>query len=274
MIDPGELFGAGTHPTTQLCLELLLELEPGGPLCDWGAGSGILAIAAARLGFGPVDAVEVMPDGLEAIARNAAANGVSVRTHWLNLAATPAPWAPTVTANLTLELLAAIAADSLERPPERMIASGVLAERADEVGDGVRAPRPARGGAARAGRVGGRAAGAGVIRLAVRVARADAEAVLAELLELAPGGLEERELDERRGRVRDLRRARRAAGAARPARRGGRRAGRRLQLGGARRLVRALEGVPPAGRRELALPPAARAAALGGAARTATASTS
>jgi ribosomal protein L11 methyltransferase len=133
VIDPGELFGAGTHPTTQLCLELLLELDAAGPLCDWGAGSGILAITAARLGFAPVEAVEVMPDGLEAITRNAAANGVSVRTRWLNLAATPAPWAPTVTANLTLDLLAAIAADALKRPPERMIASGVLAERAGEV---------------------------------------------------------------------------------------------------------------------------------------------
>jgi ribosomal protein L11 methyltransferase len=132
VIDPGELFGAGTHPTTRLCLELLLEMKPEGPLCDWGAGSGILAIAAARLGFGPVSAVEVMPDGLEAIARNAAANGVSVRTHWLNLAATPAPWAPTVTANLTLDLLEDIA-HVIERPPERMIASGVLAERADAV---------------------------------------------------------------------------------------------------------------------------------------------
>jgi len=130
VIDPGELFGAGTHPTTRLCMELLLELEPGGPLCDWGAGSGILAVTAARLGFGPVSAVEVMPDGLEAIARNAAANGVSVKTHWLNLAATPAPWAPTVTANLTLDLLEEVAG-VLERPPQRMIASGVLAERAD-----------------------------------------------------------------------------------------------------------------------------------------------
>jgi ribosomal protein L11 methyltransferase len=132
VIDPGELFGAGTHPTTRLCLELLLELEPEGALCDWGAGSGILAVTAARLGFGPVSAVEVMPDGLEAIARNAAANGVSVKTHWLNLAATPAPWAPTVTANLTLDLLEDVAG-VLERPPERMIASGVLAERADAV---------------------------------------------------------------------------------------------------------------------------------------------
>jgi ribosomal protein L11 methyltransferase len=131
VIDPGELFGAGTHPTTQLCLELLLELDAGGPLCDWGAGSGILAVTAARLGFGPVDAVEVMPDGLEAIQRNAAANGVTVRTHWRNLAVSPAPWAPTATANLTLDLLQEIAASALERPPERLIASGVLADRAD-----------------------------------------------------------------------------------------------------------------------------------------------
>jgi ribosomal protein L11 methyltransferase len=134
-IDPGQLFGAGTHATTQLCLELLLELEPGGPLCDWGAGTGILAVTAARLGFNPVEAVEVMPDGLEAISVNAAANGVAVRTRWLNLAVTPAPWAPTVTANLTLELLQAIAAEGLERPPERMIASGVLAGRAGEIAD-------------------------------------------------------------------------------------------------------------------------------------------
>ena len=133
VIDPGQLFGAGTHPTTRLCLELLLELDPSGPLCDWGAGTGILAICAARLGFGPVEAVEVMPDGLEAIVRNAAANGVNVRTRWLNLAVSPAPWAPTVTANLTLELLGEIAGEALERPPERMIASGVLAERAGEI---------------------------------------------------------------------------------------------------------------------------------------------
>jgi ribosomal protein L11 methyltransferase len=135
VIDPAELFGAGTHPTTQLCLELLLELDAEGPLCDWGAGSGILAVTAARLGFSPVEAVEVMPDGLEAIQRNAAANGVAVRTHWRNLAGTPAPWAPTVTANLTLDLHQEIAASVLERPPERIIASGVLAARADVVGE-------------------------------------------------------------------------------------------------------------------------------------------
>jgi len=134
VIDPGELFGAGTHPTTQLCLELLLELEPDGPLCDWGAGTGILAVAAARLGFRPVVAVEPAPGASGAIARNAAANGVSVRTQALDLTQTPAPWAPTVTANLTLDVLQAIAAGAPPRPPERLIASGVLAAEADAVG--------------------------------------------------------------------------------------------------------------------------------------------
>jgi ribosomal protein L11 methyltransferase len=132
VIDPGASFGAGSHATTQLCLELLLELEPAGALCDWGSGSGVLAIAAARLGFDPVAAVEVEPDALATIRANAAANGVAVRTHWLNLAATEAPWAPTVLANLTVELHEAIATEVLERPPERMVASGVLAARAGE----------------------------------------------------------------------------------------------------------------------------------------------
>src|SRR3954451_4081379 len=51
VIDPGQAFGTGTHPTTRLCLELMLELdEPGGSFCDLGCGSGVLAIAAAKLG--------------------------------------------------------------------------------------------------------------------------------------------------------------------------------------------------------------------------------
>ena len=59
VIDPGPSFGAASHPTTRMCLELLGELEPGGMLVDWGTGSGVLAIAAARLGFAPVVAVEL-----------------------------------------------------------------------------------------------------------------------------------------------------------------------------------------------------------------------
>jgi ribosomal protein L11 methyltransferase len=132
VIDPGVFFGAGTHATTQLCLALLQEIGPAGPLCDWGAGTGVLAIAAARLGWEPVTAVEVDPGALEAISLNAAANHVAVTTRWLNLAATPAPWAPVVTANLTRELLLDVAA-LLERPPELLIASGLLVGEVDEV---------------------------------------------------------------------------------------------------------------------------------------------
>src|SRR5581483_8593025 len=60
VIDPGRAFGTGAHPTTRLCLELLLE-QPPGALVDVGCGSGVLAIAAAKLGHGPVVALDVDP---------------------------------------------------------------------------------------------------------------------------------------------------------------------------------------------------------------------
>jgi ribosomal protein L11 methyltransferase len=132
VIDPGDSFGLGGHPTSRLCLELLLELEPGGALCDWGAGSGVLALAAARLGWAPVAAVEVEPGALAAIRGNAAANGVDVGVRALDLTAGPAPWAPTVCANLTLDLHLRVAA-TIERAPDRLIVAGMLAARADDV---------------------------------------------------------------------------------------------------------------------------------------------
>jgi ribosomal protein L11 methylase PrmA len=79
-----------------------------------------------------VTAVEVDPGALEAISLNAAANHVPVTTRWLNLAATPAPWAPVVTANLTRELLLDVAA-LVDRPPRLLIASGLLVGEVDEV---------------------------------------------------------------------------------------------------------------------------------------------
>lgn len=130
-IDPGESFGAGGHPTTRLCLRLLLDAPPGGGLCDWGAGSGVLAIVAARRGWDPVTAVEVDRGALGTIAANAAANGVSVIPRWGDVAAEP-PWAPTVVANLTRPLLLA-AAGRAGRPPERLLASGMLEDEADDV---------------------------------------------------------------------------------------------------------------------------------------------
>jgi len=133
VVDPDLFFGAGSHATTQLCLRLLLaEPAPGGPLCDWGAGSGVLSVAAARLGWDPVTAVEVDPGALEVIRANAAANGVRVTTKWLNLGATPAPWAPTVCVNVPGELLYLLP-DVIERPPERLLMTGMIVEEADNV---------------------------------------------------------------------------------------------------------------------------------------------
>jgi ribosomal protein L11 methyltransferase len=81
VIDPGRAFGTGAHPTTRLCLEFLLEL-PRSSLLDVGCGSGVLAIAAARLGFSPVRAVDFDPAAVEATRANAESNGVEVEV-WL-----------------------------------------------------------------------------------------------------------------------------------------------------------------------------------------------
>jgi ribosomal protein L11 methyltransferase len=133
VIDPDLFFGAGSHATTQLALRLLLaEPAPSGPFCDWGAGCGVLSVAAARLGWDPVTAVEVDPGALEVIRSNAAANGARVTTKWLNLGATPAPWAPIACANVPGELLRLLP-EVIERPPERFLISGMIREEADEL---------------------------------------------------------------------------------------------------------------------------------------------
>jgi ribosomal protein L11 methyltransferase len=77
VIDPGRAFGTGAHPTTRLCLELLQEAEPTS-LLDVGSGSGVLSIAAAKLGYTPVGAFDLDEVALETTAANAAANGVGV----------------------------------------------------------------------------------------------------------------------------------------------------------------------------------------------------
>ncbi len=72
VIDPGQAFGTGAHASTRLCLELLLSLDGGGSFVDLGCGSGVLAIAAARLGFAPVLALDNDPAAIEATRANAA----------------------------------------------------------------------------------------------------------------------------------------------------------------------------------------------------------
>ena len=79
-LDPGLAFGTGSHPTTRLCLRwLAAHLEPGAAMLDYGCGSGILAIAAARLGATRVTGTDVDPQALEASRANAARNGVTAR---------------------------------------------------------------------------------------------------------------------------------------------------------------------------------------------------
>src|SRR3954470_5726322 len=78
VIDPGQAFGTGTHPTTALCLELMLGLKASGSFVDLGCGSGVLAIAAAKLGFGPIAAVDAERQAVEATRVNAIANGVAL----------------------------------------------------------------------------------------------------------------------------------------------------------------------------------------------------
>ena len=136
VIDPGQAFGTGAHATTRLCLEFLLELadasEASGPLADLGTGSGVLAIAAAKLGWSPVSGYDSEIASVEAAAANAAANGVEMMVERRNLRERPAPGVPTVVANLTAPLLEAMA-ERLESPPATLVCSGLLANEIERV---------------------------------------------------------------------------------------------------------------------------------------------
>jgi ribosomal protein L11 methyltransferase len=138
VVDPGRAFGTGAHPTTRLCLELLLELagagEAAGPLTDLGTGSGVLAIAAAKLGWSPVYGYDHEAPALEAATANAEANGVELKLEHVNLREHLPRLAPTVVANLTAPILTAVA-DRLPRAstPETLICSGLLPAEVDEV---------------------------------------------------------------------------------------------------------------------------------------------
>ena len=159
VVDPGRAFGTGAHPTTRLCLELLLELEAAGeahgPLTDLGTGSGVLAIAAAKLGWSPVSAFDHERASIEAATTNAEANGVPVKLQKLNLREGLPDLAPTVVANLTAPVLKAVAgqmreglggsrgrtrrSNSMEAPaspppaPRVVVCSGLLPSEVDDI---------------------------------------------------------------------------------------------------------------------------------------------
>ena len=131
MIEPGQAFGTGAHATTRLTLELLTQIEPEGALADWGCGSGVLAIAAAKLGWSPVLACDVEPESVAATRAGAQANGVDLRVTRCDVRQ-GGPHAPTVLANLVRPLLLEVAAN-LPRVPDRLIISGLEGDEPDEV---------------------------------------------------------------------------------------------------------------------------------------------
>ncbi|HEV8463279.1 MAG TPA: 50S ribosomal protein L11 methyltransferase [Gaiellaceae bacterium] len=106
VIDPGRAFGTGSHGTTQLCLQLLQEIEPAS-LLDIGCGSGVLSIAAALLGFAPVIGVDIEEPAIEATRENAAANGVEVTAH-LVAADAPLPTVDVAVANISLAAIGSL----------------------------------------------------------------------------------------------------------------------------------------------------------------------
>ena len=101
VIDPGLAFGTGAHPTTRLCLELLASL-PRGALLDVGCGSGVLALAAVRLGFAPVLAIDDDPVAVAVARANASANEIALEVCEVDAAEGPLPEADVSVANILL----------------------------------------------------------------------------------------------------------------------------------------------------------------------------
>jgi ribosomal protein L11 methyltransferase len=143
VIDPGQAFGTGAHATTRLCLELLLGLAAAGcergPLLDVGTGSGVLAIAAARLGYAPVLALDNDPLSIEAAQLNARANATAIEVRRLDLRREQlpppppdSPSSPVLCANLLRPLLLELAG-ALRFKPRALIAGGLLHAEAEEV---------------------------------------------------------------------------------------------------------------------------------------------
>jgi ribosomal protein L11 methyltransferase len=107
VIEPGRAFGTGAHPTTQLCVELLLGADRGS-LVDLGCGSGVLSVVACKLGFGPVLARDLDDHAVEATRANAHANGVEIDAAVADILAGELPRTDVAVANITRPTLEAL----------------------------------------------------------------------------------------------------------------------------------------------------------------------
>lgn len=138
VIDPGRAFGTGSHATTRMCLQLMLELEATASFVDVGCGSGVLAIAAASLGWRPVLALDNDEAAVQACRENAAANGTAVEVRRFDLRTEVLPNGhefQTMAANLLGPLLQTLAGRLADPVPRTVIASGLLVDEMARVGE-------------------------------------------------------------------------------------------------------------------------------------------
>lgn len=139
-LDPGMAFGTGTHPTTTMCLEVLERYIRGGEVVyDVGTGSGILAVAAAKLGADRVRAMDIDDVAVRAATQNAAANGVSglVEVCRNNLLEGITEPADIIIANIVADVILKVCPDAarLTKKGGLFITSGIIGHRADEVAE-------------------------------------------------------------------------------------------------------------------------------------------
>jgi ribosomal protein L11 methyltransferase len=136
MLDPGLAFGTGDHPTTRMCLDWLTGEDLQGRLVvDYGCGSGILSVAAAKLGARRVFAVDNDEQALDATRRNASANAVATRVEVHHARQVPALSAGLVVSNILANTLSSLAKtlSALLEPGGRLALAGILKHQADAV---------------------------------------------------------------------------------------------------------------------------------------------
>jgi len=128
----GSAFGSGSHPTTQMCVALLLELEPSGGVADLGCGVGTLAIVAAKLGWAPVVGVDRVPVAIEVGRENVTRNGVNVELAVSDLAADAPPLAEVLLVNAPPPVHERVAAAITEQV-RHVIVSGIVSHEVEDV---------------------------------------------------------------------------------------------------------------------------------------------